>query len=215
MWQFLITLNFSIQSQIDNSFVSNLQGDTVILRKKTSQNGKLNNIVYIEPNKKAWQYDSLQSFFSESPNSSSLLFPYGGWIELVLYNSKYHLYYPCDLSNLYKLYISSDKTKGYGAEFEESQITSIHTLRKNAFSITANDQQLRNKTFHIYLIDKTKGIAIKENLGVKGETRYQLLLAASKTKYYPLIVNYCDSKASEFKFQKIDFESLLRRFNKQ
>ena len=63
----------------------------------------------------------------------------------------------------------------------------------------------------IHFIDKEKGIAVFES-EINGEVSYKLMLDVTKINQYPMIVNDCKSKQSEFRdFEEPDFKKLLNQ----
>lgn len=185
--------------------------DTTIISRSTVQNGTINSIVYIATDKKAWQYDSIQSFLPASSTKVVNVFPFGNWVELNQYKGNYYLYYPCDLGDLYRLGIHKNIVREYGVETEEFILKSITLKKSNTYIVDISSAQGINKKIILYLIDKDKGIIVKENVGADNESKYQLLVAADKIKKFPLIVNYCEAKNDELSFQKINYKSLLHK----
>lgn len=137
----------------------------------------------------------------------------GVWYPLYPYKGKYYLYYPSDAGvNSWAKINSSTITINY---FDPGPITSIIT--KAVVSKQMADFELVNTvngkvSLKIYTIDSAKGIAVFDCPYWGKKNRYTLMVAASKSLSFPIIVNYCrESRTDEWEFDTPNFEKLLKR----
>lgn len=184
------------------------QDDTTFLKKYAGEGG-----IYIHPFKDAWQYDSLATYnFTNDQNKlKASQFPYGKWISLYQYKGKYYAYYPCDMGNSTRYFIAPGKFMEAMMDVTEFNVLSLSIKERTEASVKLKlpaDNSIVDYT--IKLIDKKRGIAVLYNPYSKKSENYRLLVRAEMVKKFPLIVNDCDSKAPEWKFDQIDLKELLQ-----
>lgn len=140
--------------------------------------------------------------------------PYTGvWYPLYPYKGKYYLYYPSDAGeNPWAKISSSTITLNY---FDPGPTTSIIT--KAVVSKQTADFEIVNTvngkiSLKIYTIDPARGIAVFDCPYWGEENRYTLMVAASKSMSFPIVVNYCrESRTDEWKFDTPNFAKLLKK----
>jgi hypothetical protein len=183
--------------------------DTTILHSR-SEPGQLQTRIYVSPDKDDWHYDSLKSV-TPTYQDEDAQYPYGSWVELKIYKSKYYAYYPCDLGNLRRFAISKDRFRVLGAETDDNRIITSKRLSTGKFSFEIEDPyESKKRTVIFHIIDSKRGLAIVENVGEKQPYKYTLVVNTKELRQYPLIVNECSMKDSEFRFMDPNYASLLK-----
>lgn len=183
--------------------------DTTILHSR-SEAGRLQSKIYVSPDKDDWHYDSLKSFNSTYQDENAQ-FPFGSWVELKIYRNKYYAYYPCDLGNLRRFAISKNSFKVLRAETDDNRIVSSKRLSNWKFSFDIEDPyESKKRTVIFHIIDSKRGLAIVENVGEKQPYKYTLVVNTKELRQYPLIVNECSMKDSEFRFMSPNYASLMK-----
>ena len=134
------------------------------------------------------------------------------WIELFQYKGKFYTYYYCDFCGDYRLEFR--KNMLLETTCEGPNIISINLLKKEnskTFTFERITELNDKRKVIIHIIDKEKGIAVFES-EINGEVSYKLMLDVTKINQYPMIVNDCKSKQSEFgDFEEPDFKKLLNQ----
>ena len=134
------------------------------------------------------------------------------WIELFQYKGKFYTYYYCDFCGDYRLEFR--KNMLLETTCEGPNIISINLLKKEnskTFTFERINELNDKRKVIIHIIDKEKGIAVFES-EINGEVSYKLMLDVTKINQYPMIVNDCKSKQSEFRdFEEPDFKKLLNQ----
>ena len=134
------------------------------------------------------------------------------WIELFQYKGEFYTYYYCDFCDDYRLEFR--KNMLLETTCEGLNIISINLLKKEnskTFTFERITELNDKRKVIIHIIDKEKGIAVFES-EINGEVSYKLMLDVTKINQYPMIVNDCKSKQSEFRdFEEPDFKKLLNQ----
>ncbi|MGG7035932.1 MAG: hypothetical protein ACI7YS_12170 [Flavobacterium sp.] len=194
---------------LSNYSMAQNQKDTVFLLKKKT-NSSIHN-VFIEPYKNSKYYTDLLDF-SKFPKNDKLQVQglAKKWVPIYLYKYNYYMYIPCDLGLSHRIYLSNSHITVEGFELYNYKLNSKIQKFKNSYKFRYIDSDNKNVSVEINIVDTQKGIAIFNFIKNKISSQ-QLMVDADKLKLFPLIVNDCRySKTSEFKFDKIDYEKLLK-----
>ena len=195
--------------------------------------------IYFERNKNAKEYDWIRNFgfdkyygkneFRRDVNETKKYLqtelkkiPLKGivtkWCELKLYKDSFYMYSPSEYCENSQFEITSSLVIEKGCERTFSILDTIIKLSETHYQIKAKaiSYQLHPKkytrTINIYFINKKEGIAVIEGIFWDGKG-FMLMVNAANIKHFPLIVNHCiTDKTDEFEFDKIDFDSLLKKF---
>ena len=145
------------------------------------------------------------------------------WCMLYSYKDSFYMYSPSEYCWNYQFQITDSVVVDKGCERILSALDTIIKksdthyqlkLKSTRYSLQHWEKFIR--TINIYIINKKEGIAVFED-DYSGKKEYNLMINATNINHFPLIVNYCktDKQFDEFEFDKIDFESLLKKFRTQ
>ena len=151
------------------------------------------------------------------------------WCMLYSYKDSFYMYSPSEYCWNYQFQITDSVVIDKGCERMLSVLDTIIKKSETHYQLKLKSpryslQHLEKfiRTINIYIIDKKEGIAVfEDDYGANvfeddytGRKEYRLMINAANIKHFPLIVNYCktDKQFEEFKFDKIDFDSLLKKF---
>lgn len=159
------------------------------------------------------QIKTIKDSFGVVPHAYNLHPFTGVWHPLYPYKGKYYLYYPSDAGvNPWATISSSTITINY---FDPGPITSIITnavVSKQTADFEIVNTVNGKVSLKIYIIDPARGIAVFDCPYWGEENRYTLMVAASKSMSFPIVVNYCrESRTDEWEFDTPNFEKLLKR----
>jgi hypothetical protein len=139
------------------------------------------------------------------------------WISLHRYKGKYYLYFPFDFDCHSRFEINDSTAINFTVEGPEPiKVTRLNTISSSHLIIEGENVYKQKKT-EIKIIDPQKGIAVFYFGPPKyNQEGYHLLMVdASKTYLFPVIVNYCvTDRQSELEFDIIDFNELLNNNQK-
>jgi len=133
------------------------------------------------------------------------------WLELFVYKGKYYTYYPCEFcGDVDNFEIENSVYFIYRCELLDIYKINSFSKEKNIYTLKSSNKYI-NSTLKIYIINEKKGVAVFER-NVSGEISYKLMLDVTKINQYPMIVNDCKSKQSEFRdFEEPNFNKLLNQ----
>lgn len=135
------------------------------------------------------------------------------WHPLYLYKGKYYVYSPSDGMYGDWVQINDSIFLSYaGGEMISKAIDHISKTGSNQVRLRVTGDDGKPEKIKIYTIDAGKGIALFEYPKKETAYRYELRVALSKIRRFPIIVNYCETnKQDEFEFKKPDYGRLLKK----
>ena len=133
------------------------------------------------------------------------------WHPLYILKGRYYVYYPSDsLHNNWLTISDSIILKHIGSEPEVLAVNQVKSTNNSRFQIAYRDRKGENKRLNIFIVDPTNGIAIFEYKGADTST-YELRVATSKIKNFPMVVNYCAGETRpEFPFDAPNYKELIK-----
>lgn len=206
--------------------------DTVFLEKE--HKGNFYHAVFIEKNRAAKSFKGLLNF-SYDHNDSIAFNEYlkilkvrnhaplkkysiatvpAEWLPLYLYKGKYYLYEPSNSGNTGRRALTDSTLTYWNTDGPEPKpLLDFKKTGKQRYSLRSLPyyQFVKKSTINIYIIDPAKNLAVWEDTSLPADYRYGLYVPKEHAKEYDLVSTYCSTgKSTEFKFDKIDFKSLIK-----
>jgi hypothetical protein len=146
------------------------------------------------------------------PSHVSLQLPDTRWLPAVYHQGKFYLYAPCDWLFHQPVMIADSAIITWGEAAYPELIRSVVRQRDSYKFITQKPwgdvKGEVPQTLHV--IDEKRGIAILQTDGSEEEGNLRLLIAQSRMRDFPIIVNNCfDHKTTEWHPEATDLRKLL------
>lgn len=204
--------------------------DTIFLHRKVTD--YFYHAIYIEKDRTGRFYERLTSFeFNErneqgylemlnmmadvprvSTRPSTLGLP-KNWLPLYKYKNGYYLYTPSDWGNAGRRILNDSVFVYWYMDGPDPRpLLDVKRLSDHRYSVRFIDPYDRTEPTEltIHFVDPKTKMAVFEFSHESDQYRYQLFVPADSAHHFDMIVNYCeDQKQLEFKFDQIDYESLL------
>lgn len=218
LFGFCITTSAQIQTS---------KSDTVFISKNPEFGSKQS--IFIDPNKNSEGYKKITDFqidefskenhdailkdlLQKNKNTKALNIEEitKNWIEIHLYNNQYYVYKSCDFYNQ-QMAIKDNILTHWSMEGQEPHlILSAKQSKSNIFDLKLKGNYL--SAIKIYWLDEEKGLAVFEELVNGKHSEYYIMLDSRKVSNFPIIINNCtQAKQSEMRFDKINFQKLLKK----
>jgi hypothetical protein len=222
----ILSFLFILVSGLTSSAQTMIIPDTTFIIHETKDGNY--HAIFIDTTKSSLYYDYINTFkFDESDSASyqaslDCMGPLSfikydvfnlprQWNLLYVYKGENYLYSPSDYINNYRVLISdSTYTDYYGGGPFARKINSLTKLDNKTFQFELTSCNDIRKTIIIHIIDPQKGIAVFEDPSADADNKFALMVSAGKAKKFPVIVNYSTVRFPEFKFDKPDFDKLLK-----
>ena len=193
---------------------SAVKRDTTFILKKVTPN--FYHSIYIEKNKKSPYYTELFNFnLSEEENESinsdyknskskfkkRILFNIQQeWLLLYKYKNKYYLYSPSDWGNVGRKIIADSGLIEWSIEGPVlAKLVEVKKINERKFILMVQDPSLLKTKIVIYIIDRSRKIAVWKYIRKNKVTEYRLCVAREEAANFDLIVNHCNNmKQPEF-----------------
>ncbi|MBV9986205.1 MAG: hypothetical protein JO301_00885 [Chitinophagaceae bacterium] len=141
------------------------------------------------------------------------------WVPLYRYKGQYYVYQPSEAGNLCRRILSDSLLVFWFMDEPMPYVLNKATkLNDSTFQVLSTDYLVKTPGFirpeilNIYIIDKTRRIAVWE-YKARSDTgyHYELVIPKSSIPLFDMIVNYSpQEKAGEFDFDSLSFPQLLR-----
>jgi hypothetical protein len=133
------------------------------------------------------------------------------WVQLHLYKGKYYVYSPSNRTQL-RVSLNDSTLITKGMERRVDLLNDAQQTSKFVYEIAATDYKGQSDSFRIHLINKSRGIAVFEDLFEKGS--HILMVTIERADRFPLVTNYTPNHMEpEFVFDVPDFGGLIGREN--
>jgi hypothetical protein len=206
--------------------------DTVFLEKEHKKN--YYHAVFIEKNRASKSYKGLLNFAFDHNDSVAFneylkilkvrdhkpLKKYSvaalpkEWLPLYLYKGKYYLYEPSNSGNTGRRILTDSTLTYWNTDGPEPKpLLDFKKAGQHRYSLRSLPyyQFVKKSVINIYVIDPAKKLAVWEDTSLPADYRYGLYVPKEYAKQYDLVSTYCSTgKTTEFKFDKIDFKSLIK-----
>lgn len=159
-------------------------------------------------------YDYSLSFLNEQGMSLTKLkpvIPMTKWVILTQYNGAFYAYHPCDFNSHYRASFNDSTFIDWTGEGPDaSKIVNQQIINDSTYRFSLSGVFEKDRKLIIHIIDKEKGIAIFEDPN-RERHKYTLMISSDKIRSVPLIVNQCENKQIELRFEEPNYVELLRR----
>jgi hypothetical protein len=160
-------------------------------------------------------YQYVKEKFPNSYKTVNMIDVAENWIPVFKYKSSYYLYAPSDWGNAGRRIINDSAFVYWYMDGPlPVPIRNFKKLARNKYKLEIEDlvnKSEKKKQLIIYTIDSKTQLSVFEFSDEPEQYRYQLYIPRENTKYFDMIVNYCDNqKQFEFEFDKIDFDKLIK-----
>jgi hypothetical protein len=198
------------------------QRDTIFLRKPNAEGHSvyvdkdkdspyyevLRNLDYAKADKDYLQsIQELQKYKKTDGKKANLGILPHNWVQLHLYRGKYYVYSPSDRTQ-FKISLNDSTLITKGMERRVDLLNDAQQTGKFVYEINATDYKGQSHSFRVHLVNKSRGIAVFEDLFEKSS--HILMANAEWIQRFPLVTNYSPNHMEpEFVFDVPDYEGLI------
>jgi hypothetical protein len=207
---FLVIL--TVTNLVSSNLFAQKLTDTIFLLKE--KNDSEFHVIFIDPNRQSNKHKSIIDFSSFPKVSKKNKIRHENlpakWIPLYSYEGDFYVYYPCDFSTNQQIHLTNKTLFFKDFELYRYQIDSFEK-ENDRFIINYNGFENEKTKIEITIVDQKRKIAVFKYIRNNSDIDYELMIASKNVSLFPIIVNECRySKAKEFLFDVIDFETMIK-----